>query len=65
MFQEVTATPVVDDGIVFDPKSVHADDIREDNVYGAVRIRLMGKLGTAEIPVQVDVGAGDAVTPGE
>ena len=23
----------------------------------------MGKLGTAEIPVQVDVGAGDAVTP--
>ena len=63
VFQEVTATPVVDDGIVFDPKSVHADDIREDNVYAGVRIRLMGKLGTAEIPVQVDVGTGDAVTP--
>lgn len=63
VFQEVTATPVVDDGIVFDSKSVHADDIREDNVYAGVRIRMMGKLGTAEIPVQVDVGAGDAVTP--
>jgi hypothetical protein len=63
VFQEVTATPVVDDGIVFDPKSVYADDIREDNVYAGVRSRLMGKLGTSEIPVQVDVGAGDAVTP--
>ncbi|MGH7943619.1 MAG: nucleotidyl transferase AbiEii/AbiGii toxin family protein [Opitutaceae bacterium] len=63
VFQEVAAMPVVDDGIIFDPKSVQADDIREDNVYGGVRIRLMGKLGTAEIPVQVDVGAGDAVTP--
>ena len=63
VFQEVTATPVVDDGIIFDPKSVQADEIREDNAYGGVRIRLMGKLGTAEIPVQIDVGVGDAVTP--
>ena len=63
VFQEVVAMPVVDDGIVFDPKSVQADEIREDNAYGGVRVRLMGKLGTAEIPVQIDVGVGDAVTP--
>ncbi|MEO6750808.1 MAG: nucleotidyl transferase AbiEii/AbiGii toxin family protein [Opitutus sp.] len=63
VFQEVVAIPVVDDGIVFDPKSVQADEIREDNAYGGVRVRLMGKLGTAEIPVQIDVGIGDAVTP--
>jgi len=63
VFQEVVAMSVEDDGIVFDPKSVQADEIREDNVYGGVRIRLMGKLGTAEIPVQIDVGAGDAITP--
>jgi len=63
VFQEVMAMSVEDDGIVFDPKSVQADEIREDNVYGGVRIRLMGKLGTAEIPVQIDVGAGDAITP--
>jgi predicted nucleotidyltransferase component of viral defense system len=62
-FQEVADESVVDDGIVFDPKSVQADEIREDNAYGGIRIRLMGKLGTAEIPVQIDVGAGDAVTP--
>ena len=63
VFAAVAAVPVVDDGIVFDPKSVQATDIREDNAYGGVRIRLLGKLGTAEVPVQIDVGAGDVVTP--
>ena len=63
VFAAVAAVPVVDDGIVFDPKSVQAADIREDNAYGGVRIRLLGKLGTAEVPVQIDVGAGDVVTP--
>ncbi len=63
VFQEVAATPVVDDGIVFDPESVQTDEIREDHAYGGVRVRLMGKLGPAEVPVQIDVGVGDAVTP--
>ena len=63
VFAAVAAVPVVDDGIVFDPKSVQAADIREDDAYGGVRIRLLGKLGTAEVPVQIDVGAGDVVTP--
>ena len=42
-------------------------DVTEEcyiNAYGGVRVRLMGKLGTAEVPVQIDVGVGDAVTPG-
>ena len=63
VFREVVAVPVVDDGLVFDPISVRADEIREDNAYGGVRICIMGKLGRAEMPVQIDVGVGDAVTP--
>ena len=63
VFREVVAVPVVDDGFVFDPVSVRAEEIREDNAYGGVRVRIMGKLGSAEIPVQIDVGVGDAVTP--
>jgi len=62
-FRAVAASEVVDDGLVFDPASVTADEIREDNAYGGIRVRLMGKLGTAEIPVQIDIGVGDAVTP--
>ncbi len=63
IFQEVVTTPVPADGLVFDPRSVRAEEIREDNTYGGIRVRLVGMLGTAEVPVQIDVGAGDAVTP--
>lgn len=63
VFQDVTTTPVVHDGLVFEPESVRAEEIREDSAYGGVRVRLMAKLGSAELPIQVDVGVGDAVTP--
>lgn len=63
LFQDVARIRVVDDGLVFDPDSVRAEEIREDNTYGGVRVRLLAKLGSAEVPVQIDVGVGDAVTP--
>ena len=63
VFREVVATPVPSDGLDFDPDSVRAEEIREDNTYGGVRVRLMGMLGKAHVPIQIDVGAGDAVTP--
>lgn len=63
VFQEIAVEPVVDDGLAFDPESVRADDIRDDNAYGGVRLRIIGRLGKAEVPVQVDVGVGDVVTP--
>jgi len=62
-FEEIAATPVVDDGLIFDDTSVSAEDIRADATYGGVRIRITAKLGTAELPIQIDVGLGDAVTP--
>jgi len=64
LFKEVVMLPVVDDGLEFDPASVRAEEIREDNTYGGVRVRIMAKLGPAEVPIQIDVGVGDAVTPG-
>lgn len=63
VFQDVATTPVVNDGLVFEPESVRAEEIREDSAYSGVRVRLMAKLGSAELPIQVDVGVGDAVTP--
>lgn len=32
--------------------------------YGGLRVRLLGRLGNARCTVQLDVGYGDAVTPG-
>jgi len=63
IFQEIVTTPVIDDGLVFDAATVKAEDIREDNDYGGIRVTLLARLGTAEVPVQIDVGVGDIVTP--
>lgn len=61
-FREIAAMDM-DDGIVFDPASVKASAIREDNTYGGTRITLAARIGTARCALQVDVGFGDAVTP--
>lgn len=51
------------DGIVFDPASVSAEEIRAADEYSGVRVRLEARLQEARIPVQVDVGFGDAIVP--
>lgn len=53
----------LNDGTVFDPESVRADAIREDNTYGGTRIHLVARIGSARCALQIDVGFGDAVTP--
>lgn len=53
-----------DDGMEYDPASITVEEIREDARYGGLRVRLLGKLGNARCPMQLDVGYGDAVTPG-
>ena len=53
----------VDDGIVFDPKSVAGSSIRKDAGYGGVRIDVRATLDGARLALQVDIGFGDAVTP--
>ena len=52
------------DGIAFDPESVKAQAIREDNTYGGTRITLAARIGSARCALHIDVGFGDAVTPG-
>lgn len=63
MFRAVCATPVEEDGLSFDPMSVRASRIREDEEYEGVRIEMTAQLGTARLPVRVDIGFGDSVVP--
>jgi predicted nucleotidyltransferase component of viral defense system len=51
------------DGLVFDLDAIQAERIREDADYEGVRIRFRAELAAARIPLQVDVGFGDAITP--
>jgi len=52
-----------EDGIIFDPTSVKAQEIRKEANYAGIRITLAGSLDGARCPVQADIGFGDAVTP--
>lgn len=52
-----------DDGIVFDLDSIRGEEIRAADEYAGVRVRIEARLAEARIPMQVDVGFGDAVTP--
>lgn len=58
------ASVAVDDGIVFDPAAVAAEEIREDAGYTGARIVISGELAKARCKTQIDIGFGDAVTPG-
>lgn len=62
-FQGVCNLTVDDDGIVFVSETIRVRQIREDNVYGGMRVTLEARLGKIRIPLQVDIGFGDAVTP--
>jgi len=53
-----------EDGMRFDARSIAIEQIREDARYGGLRVRLKGQLGKARCTVQLDIGYGDAVTPG-
>ncbi len=64
LFREVCDQAVQDDGLVFMAASVAGDVIKPDQEYQGIRIQLEAKLERARIPVQIDIGFGDAITPG-
>jgi predicted nucleotidyltransferase component of viral defense system len=52
-----------EDGMVFHSESVEGARIKEDDEYDGVRIKLLAELAGARIPMQIDIGFGDAVYP--
>jgi predicted nucleotidyltransferase component of viral defense system len=52
-----------DDGILFDSQSVEGTTIKENDEYNGVHIKFRAQLAGATIPLQVDIGFGDAVYP--
>lgn len=63
IFADACAVKVQADGLAFEPASIRTDDIRDDQEYHGVRVRLLGFLGRARLAIQVDVGLGDALIP--
>ena len=64
VFRELCALEVEPDGLRLMGDSVRAEEIRDQQEYGGIRVHLMTDLDGAQIALQVDIGFGDAVTPG-
>lgn len=50
-----------DDGLLFDDTKFTASPIRDDQVYGGMRLKTTAFLKTTGIPITIDVGFGDAL----
>ena len=62
-FREIVSVAAAD-GMVFDPASVVVEEIRKNAGYAGARVLVSAELARARCKVQVDIGFGDAVTPG-
>lgn len=63
VFQEICLINCEENGIIFLSESIKAQVIKEDQQYEGVRVEIIGKLGTNQCKLQVDIGFGDVVTP--
>ena len=64
IFEEICEMNVEDDGVRFDRNTVNVENIKEDQDYEGLRVTFTGFMEAARLPVQIDIGFGDAVTPG-
>lgn len=58
------AADVEDDGMEFDASTLVVSEIREHERYGGLRATFRGRMGRSRVKMQLDIGLGDAVTPG-
>jgi hypothetical protein len=63
VFREICAIET-HDGVAFQPDTVNAAEIRKETNYAGMRVMLLGVIDGARCQIQIDIGFGDAVTPG-
>lgn len=62
--KEICTVEVEKDGIEFDGEHIQVQRIKEDADYEGVRIKSFAFIGRSRIPIQIDIGFGDALVPG-
>jgi hypothetical protein len=63
VFRDVCGQPVEEDGLAFDAATIRGQPMKEDQDYQGVRLSLTCRLLNIRIPVNIDIGTGDAITP--
>jgi hypothetical protein len=62
--REICATPDDVDQLVFETDAITVESIRDGSEYSGLRIGLRARLGSSGIPLQIDIGFGNAIVPG-
>ncbi len=60
---EIVGTEVQDDGLDFLQNTIAGQAIREASLYSGIRFKLTAMLNRTCIPLQIDIGFGDAAGP--
>jgi predicted nucleotidyltransferase component of viral defense system len=63
IISEVCSQEVEADGLSFLIGTIRVERIRDEEAYEGVRVLLEARLGNVRIPLQIDVGLGDAIVP--
>jgi len=63
IFREISRIKAEADGMIFDENALKVHRIKENADHAGVRVTLKGYLGKALIPVQLDIGFSDQITP--
>ncbi|MFC1509761.1 nucleotidyl transferase AbiEii/AbiGii toxin family protein [Candidatus Omnitrophota bacterium] len=63
IIKDVCRVSVTPDGLIFDPRTVKSQKIREDVDYEGVRIKFTGFLERSRIAMQIDIAFGDVIYP--
>ena len=63
IFREICEIDGGGDGLEFAKDSIKGAEIRADKTYQGIRLTMRALLDGARIPLQIDIGFGDAVTP--
>ncbi|MGE6699621.1 nucleotidyl transferase AbiEii/AbiGii toxin family protein [Hyphomonas sp. NPDC076900] len=63
LFSEIGAINLPADGILFPREEISAEQLREDEEYQGLRIKIVALLDGARIPFKIDIGFGDFVHP--
>ena len=62
LIREIGNVPL-DDGLVYEFNDLNIETMAVDSEYPGIRLKFDAWLGKARIPMQIDVGFGDAVVP--
>jgi hypothetical protein len=62
-FRDICAVEAPDDGVTFMHNTVQAEVARAEDEYSGLRVTLQAVIAGARLPIQVDIGFGDMVTP--